>query len=99
MQLAFSGDLWFWRGPSPFHFVTVPPAEAAAIGEVAGAVSYGWGMIPVTAHLDRDGRTTTWATSLWPKDGAYIVPVKKVVQDAHDLDLGDVLDLRLDIAT
>jgi len=26
-QLSFSGELWYWRGPSPFHFVTVPEPQ------------------------------------------------------------------------
>ena len=49
MQLRFSGEIWFWRGPAPFHFVTVPPAESEMIGEIAGVVTYGWGMIPASA--------------------------------------------------
>ncbi len=24
MDLEFSGEIWFWRGPAPWHFVTVP---------------------------------------------------------------------------
>jgi hypothetical protein len=44
-------------------------------GELEAAspiVTYGWGMIPVTAQIG----TTEWITSLLPKDGRYIVPVK-----------------------
>ena len=37
MDLQFSGELWHWRGPSPFHFVTVPDGEAEAIQEVVTA--------------------------------------------------------------
>ena len=43
VDLRFSGELWHWRGPSPFHFVTVPDGESGAIEDVAGQVSYGWG--------------------------------------------------------
>ena len=35
MRLRFEGPIWYWRGPAPYHFVTVPPVEAAAIAEVA----------------------------------------------------------------
>jgi hypothetical protein len=31
VDLEFSGDVWFWRGPSPYHFVTVPEDESAAL--------------------------------------------------------------------
>ena len=94
MDLRFRGELWYWRGPAPFHFVTVPDDESAAIAAVAPRVTYGWGMIPVTVTIGG----TEITTSLWPKDGAYIVPVKKQVQEAEDLDLGDVVEVQLRVA-
>ncbi len=36
----------FWRGPSPFRFVTVPEHRCYDLARVAGEVSYGRGMIP-----------------------------------------------------
>ena len=93
MDLEFSGDVWFWRGPAPHHFVWVPEDGAAQIDDVAAAVTYGWGMIPVTVHLG----ASTWTTSLWPKDGGYIVPLKAAVRRAEGVDIGDVVTLRLGI--
>ncbi|WP_353808891.1 DUF1905 domain-containing protein [Agromyces sp. SYSU T00194] len=93
MDLSFRGDLWYWRGPAPFHFVTVPRDEAEAIREVAPAVTYGWGMIPATVRVG----ASEWATALWPKDGGYIVPIKKWVQEAERLDIDDVVAVRLRI--
>jgi hypothetical protein len=57
-------------------------------------VSYGWGMIPVTAQIGR----TKWETSLFPKDGRYVVPLKAAVRKAETLDLGDTVSVRLTIA-
>ena len=91
MDLEFSGELWFWRGPSPFHFITVPDAQCAELEAISGLVSYGWGMIPVAARVG----ATEWTTSLFPKDGRYIVPVKARVQKAEGLELGDVVTVRL----
>ena len=91
MDLAFSGELWFWKGPAPWHFVTVPEPEAALIADAAALVTYGWGMIPVTARIGR----TRWTTSLWPKDGRYVVPVKAHVRKAEKLDVGDEVTVRL----
>jgi hypothetical protein len=93
MELEFSGPIWIWRGPSPYHFVTVPDDESRAIEFVASIVSYGWGMIPVTARVGE----TTWTTALWPKDGAYVVPLKDSVRRAEDLAEGDIADLHLSI--
>src|SRR3954452_25327590 len=67
MELQFTGEVWEWRGPSPYHFVSVPEDESQALHDVAH-VSYGWGMIPVTARVGH----TEWPTSLWPKGDGYI---------------------------
>jgi len=91
MELTFSGVLFEWRGPSPFHFVAVPPAEAELIAEVAAMVTYGWGVIPVSA---RSG-ATTWTTSLFPKQGGYLVPVKDAVRRAERMSVGDVVTISL----
>jgi len=91
MELVFSGEIIYWRGPSPFHYVPVPEAESAAIKEVSAQVSYGWGVIPVLARID----DTEWETSLFPKDGRYLVPVKDMVRKAELLDVGDTVTVRL----
>jgi Domain of unknown function (DUF1905) len=93
MRLDFSGEVWFWRGPSPYHFVTVPEDESTQVRAVAAGVTYGWGMVPVGACIGR----TTWTTSLFPKDGGYVLPVKDLVRTAEALDVGDAVDVRLTI--
>lgn len=91
MHLEFSGELWFWKGPAPWHFLTVPDEECGALETAAPMVTYGWGMIPVAAQIGATG----WTTSLFPKDGGYVVPVKTWVRKAEGLDLGDVVTVRL----
>jgi uncharacterized protein DUF1905 len=93
MNLEFSGEIWYWRGPSPYHFVTVPDSECGALESVSGLVSYGWGVIPVAARIG----DTEWTTSLFPKNGGYIVPVKDVVRRAEDLDVGTTVTVRLTV--
>ena len=91
--MQFSGEIWYWRGPAPHQFVTVPADDAAQIASIAKAVTYGWGMVPVTAHIGQ----TEWTTSLFPKDGGYIVPIKAVVQQAEGLEVGDHVTITLTI--
>lgn len=93
MRLRFEGAIWFWRGPAPFHFVTVPAVESEMIHDVASVVTYGWGMIPASVTVG----TTTVTTALWPKDGGYIVPIKKVLQNSEGLGVDDVVEVILDI--
>ena len=94
MDLEFSGEVWFWRGPSPYHFVTVPEDESAELQTAAALVTYGWGMIPVEARVG----STTWTTSLFPKDGGYVVPLKDVVRRAESIDVADTVTVRLTIS-
>ena len=91
MELEFSGEIIYWRGPAPYHYVAVPPQESAAIKAVSSQVTYGWGVIPVLVRLG----DTEWETSLFPKDGRYLVPVKDLVRKAELLDLGDTVTVRL----
>ncbi len=93
MDLGFSGEVWFWRGPSPYHFVTVPEDESAELQAASALVTYGWGMIPVEVVIG----TTRWTTSLFPKDGGYVVPLKDVVRAAERIDVGDMVDVQLTV--
>ena len=93
MVLEFAGEVFLWRGPSPYFFVTVPDEPSAALESASPTVSYGWGCIPVRAHLGE----TTWRTSLFPKDDRYLVPLKVAVRKAEGVDLGDVVRIRLDV--
>ena len=92
--MEFCGELWFWKGPAPWHFVTVPEEECQDLALASRVVSYGWGMIPVTARIGR----TAWKTSLWPKDGRYIVPVRTDVRRAERLSVGDMVTVGLAVA-
>jgi hypothetical protein len=91
MNLEFSGEVWFWKGPAPWHFVTVPDEESEEIAAVSAFVTYGWGVIPVEAQIG----TTSWQTSLFPKDGQYLVPVKTQIRKAEEIELGDLVTVRL----
>lgn len=93
MDLEFSGEIWFWRGPSPWHFVTVPEDDCAILESSSSFVTYGWGMIPVTARIN----DTEWTTALWPKDGRYILGLRTDIRRAEDLDVGDTVTVSLTI--
>ena len=95
MRLAFefAGELWYWRGPSPFHFVTVPNDVSAELQALAPLLTYGWGVIPVSVRIG----DTDFETSLFPKDGGYALPVKDAVRSAEDLTDGDLVAVELTV--
>ena len=93
MEIEFSGKIIFWRGPAPWFFVTVPAKHSRAIKAISSMVTYGWGVIPVHVRIGK----TEYSTSLFPKNGRYLVPIKASVRKAEDLDKGDKITVRLEI--
>ncbi len=91
MEIEFEAPVWYWRGPSPFYFVSVPAEQAAQLRAVSSLVTYGWGMVPVQALVG----ATRWKTSMFPKNGGYVLPLKDAVRRAEGLGEGDVVQVRL----
>jgi hypothetical protein len=91
VELEFEGEVFHWRGPSPYYFVAVPDPMCDDLRVAARDVSYGWGVIPVTVRIG----ATTWTTSLFPKDGSYLVPLKDRVRAAEEIAQGDVVEALL----
>lgn len=94
MRVILTGEVIEWRGPAPFHFVRVPDEQAVLIRDIAEMVSYGWGVIPATVTIG----ATTITTSLFPKDGGYLVPIKNALRLPEKIELGSVVDVTLDFA-
>ena len=95
MHYSWQGELFEWRGPSPFHFIAMTDDDGADLREVANEVTYGWGVIPVRVRIGR----TEWTTSLFPRQGQYLVPVKDKVRRAQTLAIGDMVALQMWIET
>lgn len=93
MVFEFEAAAISWRGPAPFVFVPVPPEISDEIKAVSKAITYGWGVIPATVRIGG----TTFSTSLFPRQGIYLVPVKVKVQKAEQVDIGDLVRVRLEL--
>ncbi|MFI5683033.1 DUF1905 domain-containing protein [Streptomyces sp. NPDC051636] len=93
MDLVFAGCVIEWRGPSWFYFITVPDEESTDIREVAAMATYGWGVIPVAARIGESAFTT----SLFPKDGGYLLPLKSAVRKPLGLSAGDLVTVEMTV--
>jgi hypothetical protein len=93
MNIEFSGKILFWKGPAPWFFVAVPAKQSRDIKAISAIVTYGWGVIPVHVWIGK----TEYQTSLFPKDGRYLVPIKASVRKAENLEKGDKITVRLEI--
>jgi hypothetical protein len=85
MEFDFSAKIFEWRGPAPFFYVQIPDEIAEEIAAMASQLTYGWGVIPVKAKIGK----TTFTTSLFPKDGGYLLGLKVAVRKPENLNLGD----------
>jgi hypothetical protein len=93
LRLSFAGQVIEWRGPAPYYFVRVPDDESADIREVAAMATYGWGVIPVAARIGE----VAFETSLFPKDGGYLLPLKSAVRKPQGLAAGDDVTVEMTV--
>ena len=91
MELEFEAELAEWRGPAPFYYLRAPEGPSDLIASLAREITYGWGAIPVRVRV----ADTEWTTSLFPKGGRYLIPVKDAVRRPLGLALGDVAEVWL----
>ena len=94
-QFEFSGPIWYWRGPAPFHFLTVPEAQSRELKAIVHLLTYGWGMIPVQARIGQ----TEFSTAMFHKDGLYVLPIKESIRKAEGVDEGDHVTARIEVKT
>lgn len=88
--IGFAAELWEHEGDAPWFFVTVPPEESEEIRELAPE-RRGFGSVRVEVEVGE----SRWRTSLFPdsKRGCYVLPVKKSVRVAEDLEEGETIDV------
>jgi hypothetical protein len=91
MQFSIVGTVFEWRGPAPFYFVAVPEEQSAEIKASESMLTYGWGVIPVEGRIG----STEFTTSLIPRDGLYLVPIKNMVRLPEKLAVGDEIEISL----
>lgn len=94
MEIRFSADVFEWRGPAPFYWLTIPEDGCDRIRAEATQATYGWGAIPVRVRLGG----TEWETSLLPKDGGYVLPLKNMVRKAEGVEVGETVAVEMSVA-
>ena len=95
MSYEFDADLWRWdaRKTDGWTFVSLPTDLADEINDVAGPISRGFGSLRVDVTIG----TTAWRTSIFPdsRRGTYVLPLKRAVRTAEDIQVGDIARVRL----
>lgn len=92
--MTFRARMFEWRGPAPFHWLPLPEDVCDEVSARAAQTTYGWGVVPVDVRIG----STQWETSLLPRDGGYLLPVKKAVRVQEHVDDGDTVTVELSVA-
>ena len=97
---VFAATIWEHAPDEPgsrsssWHFLTLPAEVAEDVAFEAGPRG-GFGSIRVEVSIG----SSTWRTSLFPasKSMSFVLPVKKPVRRANDLQAGDICEVRLEV--
>ncbi|WP_019971097.1 DUF1905 domain-containing protein [Mycobacterium sp. 141] len=93
MDWEFDAEVFQWRGPAPYFFVAAPAHIDEFLHRHIGELTYGWGGIPAQVRIGN----TEVETSLMPKDGTYLVPLKVALRRSEGIDDGDQVPVRLHV--
>ena len=94
VDVEFSAELFEWRGPSPYYWLALSAEACDYVRAEAAIATYGWGAVPVRVRIGE----TEWETSLLPRDGGYVLPVKDDVRRREHLGDGDPATVAMSIA-
>jgi len=94
VDTSFSAELFEWRGPAPFFWLALPANVCDYVRAEAAEASYGWGAIPVSVRIGG----TEWETSLLPRDGGYVLPIRKDVRAHERVGEGDQVTVAMSVA-
>lgn len=87
----FGAELWL-HSAGKWVFITVPLDESDEIRHITPSFG-GFGSARVEAHIG----DTVWRTSVFPDSasGCFVLPVKKPVRTAEQIDVGDDVSIQL----
>ena len=95
--MVFSAELWIWdaRRVDSWTFVSLPAEASEEIRDLVGGRRRGFGSVRVRATIGG----TSWSTSIFPDSshGVYVLPVKRDVRRAEDLDVGDTTRVTVEL--
>ncbi len=93
---TFEAEVWKYPGENAWHFLTLPADIGEDIHELTDGQRKGFGSVRVIATIG----SSRWSTSVFPdkRSGSYVLPLKKPVRKAQELDDGAVATVKLELA-
>jgi hypothetical protein len=93
MEIKFKAELWEWQGQGAWCFVSLPKEYYDEIKAISSLPKRGFGSVKIEASVGE----TIWKTSIFPdtKSGTYILPVKKAIRKAENINIGTFIDMKV----
>jgi hypothetical protein len=94
--IVFDAELWIWeaRRADSWTFVSLPVEASEEIRELTAGPRRGFGSVRVRVAVGE----TAWTTSIFPADGGrYVLPVKRAVRKAEDIEAGDTATVTVEL--
>ena len=95
MEIKFKAKLWEWQGQGAWCFVSLPKEYYDEIRAISSSPKRGFGSVKIEASIG----VTLWKTSIFPdtKLGTYLLPIKKAIRTAENLNVGSVVHIKVRI--
>lgn len=93
IQFSFVATVIEWRGPAPFLFVATPHGISSSLNELKRELSFGWGVM----HAQLTVGELSVKTALFPKDGAFYVPLKDAMRKPLGMVVGTEVAITLEL--
>ena len=93
--VTFDAELWVWdaRRSDIWMFVSLPTEASEEIRDLAPGPPRGFGSVRVRVTVG----ASTWTTSIFPDSAGYVLPVKRAVRQAEDLEVGDIATVTVEL--
>jgi len=99
LEYSFSGKVWKWQSETAtaWFFVTLPVETSEDIKAFTKHLARGFRSVKVEVRVGE----TVWKTSLFPskEKGAYLLPLKKAVRLAENINVDSRIEVHLRIPT
>lgn len=95
--VVFDAELWMWdaRRAESWTFASLPAEASQDIHDLAAGPRRGFGSLRVRVTVGG----STWTTSIFPDSvrGSYVLPIKRAVRQAENLDVGDIANVTVEL--
>jgi Domain of unknown function (DUF1905) len=94
LTYRFTSELFVWSGgQANWYFIRMPVKQSKELREHMDGLTNGFGSIRVEVTVEE----STWRTSVFPESatGSYLLPVKKQIRKAAEIEEGDPVEVLL----